>query len=181
MAPTSVMRRVVGSSTLSSTTFKRIGGLSSTTGGVLSRTIVPFVHPPGCECCKPIDLIGGFVARSFSGTTAANLKPATPIPDSDGRRKGLAWRAKQRGWLELDWLVGTFAQHHLANMNDDQLIDFEKLLDLDNPDLFKWVSNQSPPPESVAANPVYQMLAAYVSQEHPDIMKKMSTQNQNLE
>lgn len=124
-----------------------------------------------------------FVSGANKATTRAfsvDLKPERAIENTDARRKGLSWRAKQRGWLELDWLVGTFAEKHLANLSEEELVKFEEVLELENPDLFKWLTSQGAPPENVAQNSVYKMLAEYVNSHHPEIMRKMSTQNQNL-
>ncbi|CAD7955771.1 unnamed protein product [Amoebophrya sp. A120] len=129
------------------------------------------------------------VPRNFSSAAAPAaakqtetkfLKPEKEIDLNDARRKGLSWRAKQRGWLELDWLLGTFAQKHLANLTEEECVLFEEILEVDNPDLFHWLSAQKPAPEKMLENSVYLMLAEYVNSEHPDIMRRMSTQNQNL-
>ncbi len=41
----------------------------------------------------------------------------------------LLYRSKQRGFLELDLLLGLYAQQQLPQMDDGMLIQFEKLLD----------------------------------------------------
>ncbi|CAD7926993.1 unnamed protein product [Amoebophrya sp. A25] len=115
-----------------------------------------------------------------AGSSNKYLKEPKEIDMNDKLRKGLSWRAKQRGWLELDWLIGTFAQKHLANLSEEECTLFEQILELDNPDLFQWLSAQAPAPANMLENKVYLMLAEYVNVEHPDIMRKMSKQNQNL-
>jgi succinate dehydrogenase flavin-adding protein (antitoxin of CptAB toxin-antitoxin module) len=37
------------------------------------------------------------------------LKESKKIEFEDKRRKEISWRAKQRGWLEVDWIMGNFA------------------------------------------------------------------------
>lgn len=115
--------------------------------------------------------------RSFS---TKYLKDPKPVADDDARRKGLCWRAKQRGWLELDWLVGTFAEQHLANLSEPQLDLFEELLEADNPDLYNYLSGQEEAPEKFTKNEVYMMMLEYVNEEHPEMMKEMHDGNQNL-
>merc|ERR1711865_902676 len=122
---------------------------------------------------KHSNIIVAASARSFStaaddaGMTAADaasapsggmLKKPKEIDPEDARRKGLAWRAKQRGWLELDWLVGTFAEKHLANLEEKELEQFEELLEADNPDLFNYLSSQEPAPAKFLENDVYMMM-----------------------
>ncbi len=63
---------------------------------------------------------------------------------------------------------------------EEECVLFEEILEVDNPDLFHWLSAQKPAPEKMLENSVYLMLAEYVNSEHPDIMRRMSTQNQNL-
>ena len=36
---------------------------------------------------------------------------------------------------------------------------------MENPDLFKWLTGQLPPPEDVASNPAYAALRAHVQQQ----------------
>ena len=124
--------------------------------------------------------------RFFSGATPSenslpNLPPPQKIADDDARRKCLAWRAKQRGWLELDWLLGSFANQHLANLTTEaELKEFEEILELDNPDLYLWLSGQKEAPEEIGEKQVYKLIASYVQKDHPQIAKKMWKDNQNL-
>ena len=91
---------------------------------------------------------------------------ATSRSELDARRKRLIWRAKSRGWLELDVLMGTFVTRNIADFNDEQLDLLEEVLDLENPDLFKWFTGQGEVPDEVKANPVMAMLLAYVKSDH---------------
>lgn len=73
-----------------------------------------------------------------------------------------------RGWLELDVLVGNFAVRHIDSFTADQLDLLEEVLELENPDLYKWLSGQTPVPEELLAeNEVMSMLLHYVHNEHP--------------
>lgn len=114
---------------------------------------------------------------------ASFLPPIKEVDPEDGRRKKLLWVAKQRGWLELDWLVGTFADKYIASLTDDELVLFEEVLETDNPDLFNYLSEQQPTPENLKNNAVFIMMAEYVNSSHRDIMERMSRPdggNQNL-
>src|SRR5690625_4836061 len=68
--------------------------------------------------------------------------------DSDLRRKRLRWRSWRRGTREVDLLLGGFADAHLANMDEEQLDRFERLLDLPDPDLYAWIVALEQPPQA---------------------------------
>merc|ERR1719502_1030357 len=80
------------------------------------------------------------------------------------RRKRLLWRAKSRGWLELDVLMGTFAERHIYDFDHDKLDLLEEILELENPDLFKWFTGQVSVPEEISSNPVMAEMIAYVNE-----------------
>jgi hypothetical protein len=44
-------------------------------------------------------------------------------------RNQLLYRSKQRGWLELDLLVGAWAEQHLPSMNSAMLHEFSQVLE----------------------------------------------------
>ncbi|CAK9031486.1 unnamed protein product [Durusdinium trenchii] len=83
------------------------------------------------------------------------------------RRKRLAWRAKSRGWLELDVLMGTFVEKHITDFDEHKLDLLEEVLELENPDLFKWFTKQaSVPDELLKENEVMQLMMEYVKADH---------------
>ncbi|CAE7180810.1 SDHAF2 [Symbiodinium pilosum] len=83
------------------------------------------------------------------------------------RRKRLTWRAKSRGWLELDVLMGTFVEKHVAEFDEQKLDLLEEVLELENPDLFKWFTKQVPVPEELLQeNEVMQLMMEYVKSDH---------------
>ena len=70
------------------------------------------------------------------------------IEDIDKRRKRLTYRCWHRGTKELDLLIGSFADRHLADMDEAQLDHFETLLEIPEPVLFDWLTGvYEPPPE----------------------------------
>ena len=70
------------------------------------------------------------------------------IEDIEKRRKRLTYRCWHRGTKELDLLIGSFADRHLADMDDAQLDRFETLLEIPEPVLFDWLTVvYEPPPE----------------------------------
>src|SRR3546814_4941337 len=51
----------------------------------------------------------------------------------DARRKRLYYRSAYTGTKETDVLLGAFAARHLADLDDRQVDDYEKLLEIDDP------------------------------------------------
>jgi len=64
----------------------------------------------------------------------------------DDRRKRLLFRSWHRGMREMDYVLGTFANVTIADMNDDELAEFELLMQLPDPDMYKWLSGSIPVP-----------------------------------
>eukprot|EP00434_Breviolum_minutum_P005083 symbB.v1.2.004482.t1/scaffold254.1/size251309/5 len=94
---------------------------------------------------------------------------ASPVEDLEmmKRKKRLTWRAKSRGWLELDVLMGTFVEKHIADFDEPKLDLLEEVLELENPDLFKWFTQQAPvPDELVQENPVMKLMMEWVNKDH---------------
>jgi len=61
-------------------------------------------------------------------------------------RRKLKFRAWHRGTREMDLLLGSFADRNVADFGEPELIQFEKLLECPDPDLYEWVSGQTQPP-----------------------------------
>ena len=70
-------------------------------------------------------------------------------PIMDARRKRLLYRSRRRGMQETDLLLGRFAEQHLADLDDRQLLTFDNLLDESDTDLFDWISGRVAPPEAL--------------------------------
>lgn len=59
--------------------------------------------------------------------------------DVASRRRRAAFRANHRGTKEMDWLVGRFADAHVAAMPPALLTDFERLLQMPDPELHDMI------------------------------------------
>jgi antitoxin CptB len=64
----------------------------------------------------------------------------------DIARKRLLFRARHMGTNENDIFFGGFAERHLAELTEQQLERFQALLDVNDPDLFLWVTGAKPVP-----------------------------------
>lgn len=67
----------------------------------------------------------------------------------------LVYRSKQRGFLELDLVLGTWVENHIDSLDEKGIKSLVVVLDLENPDLWKWLTGQEKPPEAIDMNPVF--------------------------
>lgn len=67
--------------------------------------------------------------------------------DMDPRRKRILIRAWHRGMREMDLLLGAYADARLREMSEEELDQFEILLQAPDQLLFKWVSGREPIPQ----------------------------------
>ncbi|XP_027771056.1 succinate dehydrogenase assembly factor 2, mitochondrial isoform X2 [Solanum pennellii] len=67
----------------------------------------------------------------------------------------LIYRSKQRGYLELDLVLGKWVEEHIQSMDENGIKSLVHVLDLENPDLWKWLTGQEQPPDAISTNPVF--------------------------
>jgi antitoxin CptB len=68
--------------------------------------------------------------------------------DLDVRRRKALYHAWHRGTREMDLLMGRFADAHVADLSDDELGEFERLMEVPEKDIFGWMLGR----EDVPAN-----------------------------
>ncbi len=56
--------------------------------------------------------------------------------------KKLLFKASHRGTKEMDIILGNFAKKNLESMDIDNLKLFEELLEVPDPDLYKWFTSE---------------------------------------
>ena len=66
------------------------------------------------------------------------------------RKKRLVYRSKQRGWLEVDVLLGTWASLFVENLTLEELNDFEEFVNLETIDIYNIITLKAEVPESMA-------------------------------
>mmetsp|Transcript_10570 Transcript_10570/g.16024 ORF Transcript_10570/g.16024 Transcript_10570/m.16024 type:complete len:170 (+) Transcript_10570:74-583(+) len=62
------------------------------------------------------------------------------------RRKRMIYRSKQRGWLEADLLMGSWAVEHVPKLSKEQLDEYEMLLQEETIDIYNYISKKDPLP-----------------------------------
>ena len=53
-------------------------------------------------------------------------------------KKKIIYRSNYRGTKEMDKLLGAFTKKYINELNDDDLISLEKLLDIDDSNLYNF-------------------------------------------
>jgi antitoxin CptB len=79
----------------------------------------------------------------------------------DRRRRRLVFRAWHRGTRETDLILGRFADAHAAGFSEYELADFERILEIPDPDIFAWVTGAVPVPEGAASPTLRRLIAFY--------------------
>tara|TARA_B100000029_G_scaffold498157_1_gene566613 strand:+ start:1864 stop:2106 length:243 start_codon:yes stop_codon:yes gene_type:complete len=57
--------------------------------------------------------------------------------------KKLFFKATHRGTKEMDIILGTFANKQLESMTKNDLALFDELLDISDPELYKWLTSDN--------------------------------------
>ncbi len=71
----------------------------------------------------------------MSGTTRTSA-------DLDPRRRRILFRAWHRGIREMDLIMGRFADAAIGTMTEAELDDFERLIEVPDRDLFRWITGE---------------------------------------
>ncbi len=77
----------------------------------------------------------------MTGTTRSSA-------DLSERKRRLLFRSWHRGIRETDLLLGRFADAHIADMTDGDLDEYERLLEVQDQDIYGWVTGELSVPDS---------------------------------
>jgi antitoxin CptB len=69
---------------------------------------------------------------------------------AEARLKRMAMRSWRRGMKEMDLVLGPFADAHLAQLSEAELLTYDTLLAENDQDLMAWVLGQRPAPAALA-------------------------------
>nr|GAT48072.1 predicted protein [Mycena chlorophos] len=101
--------------------------------------------------------------------TPPELPPPQPIPRPGetvaAMRARLVYQSRKRGTLESDLILSTFARDNLAAMNEEELREYDKLLDEADWDIYYWATEERPAPERWAQSPILQKLKIHARNE----------------
>jgi antitoxin CptB len=105
--------------------------------GLTTVILIVISTPPGTSGLLALDL-----ELQMTGSTRSS-------GGLDERRKRLLFRCWHRGTREMDLILGRFADAEIANLTDDELDQFEHLIEVPDPDLYAALT------EKVALTPQY--------------------------
>lgn len=68
----------------------------------------------------------------------------------DDRRKRLLYRCWHRGTREMDLILGRFADAHIEQLSDAELVELERVIAANDPDLYAAFAGSIPPADEFA-------------------------------
>jgi antitoxin CptB len=80
--------------------------------------------------------------------------------DLDVRRRRILFRSWHRGLREMDLIMGGFADAEIGNLTEDELGEFERLIEVPDADLFRWITREAAAPENYDS-PVFRRLQSF--------------------
>ncbi|ADZ70749.1 succinate dehydrogenase assembly factor 2 [Polymorphum gilvum] len=83
-----------------------------------------------------------------------------PLAADAVRRKRILFRCWHRGMKEMDLLLGGFAQAQIETLTTAELDELEDLLDINDQDLFSWMTGRTPVPAE-RDRPLYRRILAF--------------------
>ncbi|WP_435642099.1 succinate dehydrogenase assembly factor 2 [Micavibrio aeruginosavorus] len=83
-----------------------------------------------------------------------NTHHSEPVDDL---RRRLMYQSDHRGTKEMDIILGRFARAYVQGFTESELADYAGVLQLNDVDLYNWVTGQATPPANVMT-PVLQKL-----------------------
>eukprot|EP01090_Pellita_catalonica_P002010 TRINITY_DN11697_c0_g1_i1.p1 TRINITY_DN11697_c0_g1~~TRINITY_DN11697_c0_g1_i1.p1 ORF type:complete len:139 (+),score=15.98 TRINITY_DN11697_c0_g1_i1:65-481(+) len=63
-----------------------------------------------------------------------------------GERRKLLYRSRERGMLETDLILGTFALENLASLTEEEATQYSDLIDELDPDIWNWITKRAEVP-----------------------------------
>lgn len=82
------------------------------------------------------------------------------------RRKRMIYRSKQRGWLEADLLMGSWAVKNVPTLTAEELDQYELLLKEETIDIYNYVSGKDALPAHLKDLPVMKKLQGYALEQN---------------
>lgn len=131
-------------------------GSSSDSGSDSGKTRVPVMLDLSRFADKPklpqfaverdIALRASHVAVRTEYPAAAQPPSGPPIGTELAYRKRLIYRSKQRGWLEVDLLLGSWATDNVMNLTETECVQYENILNCETLDIYNMITAQMPIP-----------------------------------
>ncbi|DAZ94015.1 TPA: hypothetical protein N0F65_001626, partial [Lagenidium giganteum] len=82
------------------------------------------------------------------------------VDAEEANRKRIIYRSKQRGWLEVDLLLGSWASQNVMELTAEEVKQYEDILNQETIDIFNYISGKDPVPEHLNT-PIMKRLQEY--------------------
>ncbi len=79
---------------------------------------------------------------------------------NENEKKKLLYRANYRGFKEADILLGGFLKENIETLTDEELVQFENLLEARDHDIYGWITGALYVPANYDT-PILEKLRAY--------------------
>jgi antitoxin CptB len=86
--------------------------------------------------------------------------------DLDPRRRRILFRSWHRGLREMDLIMGRFADAAIDTLNDGELAEFERLIEVPDAELFGWISGEATTPVNYDSD-LFRRLKAFHTHDAP--------------
>ncbi|KAF9475696.1 DUF339-domain-containing protein [Pholiota conissans] len=110
-----------------------------------------------------------------STTTPTDARPMPPLPRPnepiETLRARLLYQSRKRGTLESDLLMSTFARDNLGTMSHEEMMEYDKLLDEPDWDIYYWATSKRTPPERWANSSLLDKLRVHAKNEGKVVRK----------
>src|ERR687889_2874226 len=75
-------------------------------------------------------------------------EPPRSAPALHPRRRQVLYRAWHRGMREMDLIMGRFADAEIGDLSDEDLAEFERLIEVPDRDLLGWITGEIETPSN---------------------------------
>ena len=81
--------------------------------------------------------------------------------EDSARRKRMIYRSKQRGWLEVDLLLGSWAAANVNSLNDEEMRQYDIVLDEETINIYNYISGKDSLPPHLKGLPIVKRIQDY--------------------
>ncbi len=104
----------------------------------------------------------GLLAFEWIGTMTGTTRSSGGLDD---RRKRLLFRCWHRGTREMDLILGRFADAEISALDDDELAELERLIEVPDPDLYAALIGDTPLDPAYATT-LFERIKAFRAVDH---------------
>eukprot|EP00439_Symbiodinium_sp_Y106_P062602 s522_g9.t1 len=105
--------------------------------------------------------------RRLSSGAISVPKVGCRLSSLDAPRSEVLWKSRTREWMEMNYILGGFAERHVPSFTNEQVALLAQVLRQKDHQLFPWISGHTPVPTKQLKNEVMVLLLRYVNERHP--------------